>query len=192
MKEDLRIAILRYFKEQNHSTEEHPSNEWLQKQHADLGTIRRAIIELIDEGFLIISNTGKSEARSTVLDEYDSATYNTSLTDEDKLKKSSKRLIMDLPPFGRIKEHKFITTVKGIRFLIDFDKLKADSSLAKWQRFTFWPLLIFSAFMAAINFHDRLNKSESSQVTPRDDLKIEKESTAMPSASSKKERRETE
>ena len=50
--EDLRIAILRYFKEQNRSTEEHQSNKWLQKQHDDLGSLRRALIELINDDFL--------------------------------------------------------------------------------------------------------------------------------------------
>jgi hypothetical protein len=140
--EDIRIAILRYFKESNISTEEHPLNEWLEKQNDDLGTIRRALIELIENDFLIISNLDKEHSVSIVKKEYDTTTHSNPLTENDKIKKSSKRLIEDLHNLKKIKELKFITTINGIKFLIEFDKLKDDSKLSKWQKKWFWVVAV--------------------------------------------------
>jgi hypothetical protein len=153
--DDLRIRILRYHKVRNTSTEEHSSNDWLEKQNKDLGAIRRALLELINDDYLIISNASKESSLKKVTEKFDTKNHSNPLSDEDKLKKLSKRLITDVGVNKKIPEYKFITTVKGIKFLIEFDKLNIDSTMAKWQKIVFWPLLIISALLAffqAINF----------------------------------------
>lgn len=146
--EDLRIRILRYYKERNTSTEEHSSNAWLEKQNKDLGTIRRALLELINDDYLIISNASKEISIQKVTEKFETKNLSKPLSDDDILKKSSERLIKDVGDNKKIPEYKFITTVKGIKFLIEFDKLNNDSTMAKWQKIAFWPLLIISSTLA--------------------------------------------
>lgn len=167
---DLRIRILKYYKERKSSTEEHSSNSWLEKQSDDLGAIRRAIIELITEDFLIISNATKDKALEKVEEAFNTTAHG--LTPEKtKLKKSSKRLIQDVDEYKKIPEYKFFTTVKGIKFIIEFEKLKLDKTIATWQRIAFWPLLILSLFLGLVQILNLSSKENASKHDYKTEIK---------------------
>jgi len=146
--DDVRIKILRYHKNRNTSTEEHSSNVFLAKLSSDLGTIRRALLELVSEDYLIISNATKDKSIEAITRDFNTKNKSTPLSDEDILRKSSKRLVENVGSMEKIPEYKFFTTVKGLKFLIEFDKLCFEATMSRWQRLIFWPLLIVSFFIS--------------------------------------------
>lgn len=152
MPDDLRIKILRYFIDKKTSTEEHPSNEWLANQHNDLGTLRRALLELIDNEFLVISNKNKKDSLQKIQTEFNTGAlqFSNPLSSLDEMRKSSKRLTNNLRNFNRIPDIKFITTVKGLKFIIEFDKLKVDATLSHRRKIWFWPIAISGLVSLAI------------------------------------------
>ncbi len=125
MAKDLRIRILEHFQDLEKSTEEIKANEFLVKLNDDLGTIRRAIIELIRFDHLVISEKEKADAISWLKKEWDTET-NGPRTEDDNHKKSSKRLIQKVGNHSKVKAVRLITTVHGIRFMEDYTRYKRE------------------------------------------------------------------
>ena len=122
-KKDLRLKILEHFNNLKRSTAETNTNEWLYQQHTDLGTIRRAVIELIETDMLAISEKDKEEALTWIKEVMDSTTRGFE-QERRNAKKSSKRLIASVGEFPEIPNLKIYTTLKGILFIQDYKRTK--------------------------------------------------------------------
>ena len=119
MSKDIRLRILEHFKKLNVSTEERIANEWLAALHYDLGTIRRALIELIDQDYLAISEQEKKESIEWLQEKMDSST--SKLTQEQRhAKKSSIRLIKEVGGYPRVPDIRLHTTITGIAFILKY------------------------------------------------------------------------
>lgn len=114
---DLRLRILMEFNDLENSTAETVANKWLSDQHSDLGTIRRAVIDLIEFDYLKVSETEKLCAISWLNKEWDSTTYNSPQTKDDEDKKSSLRLIQKVGQYDKVSKVRLYTSVKGIVFI---------------------------------------------------------------------------
>ena len=130
MKKDIRLQILEHFRKLKRSTEECIANEWLSRLHHDLGTIRRALIELVEQDYLAISGSEKTEALVWLLKVMDSVTSN-SLPTERHAKKASIRLIKEVGGYPRVPDIRLHTTLNGIAFI---EKYARDRNEV-WIRF---------------------------------------------------------
>ena len=116
MSKDIRLQILLHFRDLNVSTEERIANQWLSQVHYDLGTIRRALIELILEGYLVIPGLEKDEAVTWLNSEMDSTT--SKLTPAERhAKKSSMRLIKEVGGYPKVADIRLHTTIAGVVFI---------------------------------------------------------------------------
>jgi hypothetical protein len=121
MEQDIRLRILHELNSKDGGTAEFKANEYLEKLHQDLGTIRRALIELLDEGLI---------AESNITDLQDSV-IRTKLKSvgKDLNKKDSKRLNND----KSIPKIRIYITIKGKLFLREEFKIKKEISLLNHQ-----------------------------------------------------------
>lgn len=126
MENDLRYKILNEFREK--STGETISNDFLETLHYDLGTIKRAIIELIDSDLLSFSNLTKEESIKWLnKNVITTSIYNKEFDSLNQNIQSSKRLIKDLEnslepnTTKKIPPIRLYTTVKGLIFLSDYN-----------------------------------------------------------------------
>lgn len=120
---DLRIKILEHFDGIYHSPSEIHANDWLASQHKDLGTIRRALLELIEQDFLSISGKSKDESFTWVKEKLDTKTTG-SQTESDKDKKNSKRLIEAVGDHEQIEKIRIQTNLPGVIFLNEIRRNK--------------------------------------------------------------------
>ena len=79
---DLRQKILRKLFESNLSTEEFIANEFLQGVHSDTGTIKRALVDLLELGYIKESNinwsNGGERINKSIINKIDSNKENSS------------------------------------------------------------------------------------------------------------------
>lgn len=121
MSKDIRLRTLEHFRKLNVSTEERIANEWLAGQHYDLGTIRRALIELVDKDYLAISGSEKLESLEWLQREMNSETSKLS-PQERHAKKSSMRLLKEVGGFTRVPDIRLHTTINGIAFIEKYSR----------------------------------------------------------------------
>jgi hypothetical protein len=140
MKEtDIRISVLKELRKLNFGTSEYIANEFLESLNTDLGSIKRMLVELIDEGLIQESNIYEDNLTDSVIRKIDTKTINLDKDSQERIdKKSSKRLIERQGKFDRIPSIRIMITLKGINFLIENEKLGIDLTLSKWQRCWFW------------------------------------------------------
>lgn len=124
MKRDLRLTILKYFSKLNASTSETAANEWLSKQHDDLGTIRRALIELIETDLMAISEMDKFSAVSWLKTNLDTKTVALTADKDKRDKKSSRRLIEKVEAFSEIPKIRLFVTLQGVMFVNEQARMK--------------------------------------------------------------------
>jgi len=122
-KTDIRIRILKHYKKLNSSTSETKDNKWLHKLDSDLGTIRRALIELIESDYLAISEKSANEAVEWLKENMNSTTMGPRTPDHDD-KKSSKRLIENIGNYNKVPEIRLYTKIKGIVFIQEYSRFK--------------------------------------------------------------------
>lgn len=134
---DIRYKILYELNKIGHSTEEIPINTFLAtlktvKGTKDIGTIKRAILELIKEEYV-----EESPSRKRIIDE-----INTNGPAETF--KNPKRFIQDVGDAPKIDNIYLIITLKGKKFLVEWDKLESDISNSKFLEQTRWITLIMA------------------------------------------------
>ncbi|QNR22775.1 hypothetical protein [Croceimicrobium hydrocarbonivorans] len=139
---DLRLQILQHFESLNRSTSETVANKFLHGLHEDLGTIRRALIELIQEDYIRISSIGNQDPVEFLKTHWNSTTYSAQRSKSDINKKSSKRLLKAVGEHGKVPDIKLYTTVKGLMFIKEYRRYKYQHH---WQ-------LIFILTGALIGF----------------------------------------
>ncbi len=145
MEKDLRIRILEHLVNNGQSTEETILNDFLGKSGEDLGVIRRSLIELIESGYVKISNTENHKAIQELNEQLNSTTQRGTPHQDAEDKKSCKRFLHDVGNHKKIRlKIRAYATVKGINFLIEYHKLHDDAALSKWQRKAFWLLFTFA------------------------------------------------
>ncbi len=110
IKTDIRFKILAHLLEINNSTNEFMANEFLSTLHDDLGTIKRALIELIEEGYIKESNIDTSIP-------YYTSPVKSIVTIGNITRKNPKRLIED----SEISKIRIFITLKGKQFLQEID-----------------------------------------------------------------------
>jgi hypothetical protein len=145
-KEDIRILILRELDKKNRSTAEYRLNEYLATLHDDLGTIRRSLIELQEEG-LIANSYNYNIKNLLITTEKDYKMYHNVHDMHESYLKKSRRLIED-PEVTRygIQGLYFYICLKGKTFIFENSKSKRDSLLGKFRISIFWIAFIFSAY----------------------------------------------
>lgn len=156
---DVRIQILKKLQLMGHATEEVALNEFLATLKtygggSDLGTIIRAIRELIKEEYIC-----ESPIRDVV--------NGMSSKGDRETFKSTRRFIEtvgDAPQIGNL--YLFIT-LKGKNFLIENQKLNLEYTLTKWKKYSFWPLALISVAAFVISLVS-LNKDSESKTQKTD------------------------
>lgn len=123
MKHDLRIRILNHFKDLDQSTAETRANDWLEKQHDDLGTIRRSLIDLIELDYIRVSSIGDEDPIVWLVKHWDTKTNGPRTKDDDD-KKSSKRLVESVGNYSNVEDVKLYTTVKGLTFIAENNRFR--------------------------------------------------------------------
>lgn len=137
-KSDIRLKILNKLSAQKKGTEEFLANELLAKIHNDLGSVRRALIDLIEAGYIKESNVDwrtEKENKSVIY------SINTIGPPENK---STKRLIND-DSIGAIRIY---LTLAGQEFLVESENLR----LTTWTiRNDWWLKIIYMLIGAGIS-----------------------------------------
>lgn len=131
--EDIRTMILSELSRQENSTAEFIANKFLYNIHKDLGTTIRALIELIEEGFVKESNIDwKDESQKN-----NSIVLSIDTTGKPGSNAKNPKRLLDS---SDIKSIRLFITLKGKMYLIQDKKLKIDFTLSKWQKIWFWPI----------------------------------------------------
>lgn len=143
--DDIRFKILEELKRIGHTTEEASLNEFLStlktyKGTSDLGTIKEAILELIREGYV------KETRGKNVVEE-----IKTSDVLGGNEWKSPKRFIGRNGIADKIPDVYLFLTLEGKKFLIEWTKLENDSKLSKFQRLTYFPLIVITVVSTFIS-----------------------------------------
>jgi len=129
---DLRYKILLELKARELETREFVANEYLSKLPYDLGTIKRALIELRNSNYIQESNVPPNKS---VIDEI------VAIDNEGPEKLLNKT-------HGAIR---LVLTLDGTRFLLEDSKLKVDYAISRWTKFLFWPVAAFSVISLALS-----------------------------------------
>lgn len=121
--QDIRLNILRRIERENRGTAEYIANEFLATTHHDLGTIKRAVIDLLDDGYIRESNLyWPSERKNSVVEAIDT-------NGPTETKKNPKRLLDQKD----IKLIRLYITLKGKRFLIEEENLRRTTWSIKYD-----------------------------------------------------------
>ena len=123
MNKDLRVNILRHFDNLDNSTSETKANPWLSKQHTDLGTIRRSLIDLIKSDFIRLSSIGDIDPIKWLETKWDTTTHGEQTADGND-KKSSKRLVQKVGQYEKVEDVRMYTTVKGLMFINEYRRFR--------------------------------------------------------------------
>jgi hypothetical protein len=128
---DIRLSILEKLDQENKSTAEFIANEFLETLHSDLGTIIRAVNDLVDDGY--IKESPPSDIRNAV---------------KNWENKSSKRLLNpnDIPSI------RLFITLRGKQFLVESGNLKRTTWNLKnewWVRLAY--LIAGALIVVAVN-----------------------------------------
>jgi len=92
-------------------------------------------------GYIKISNAENHKAISELNSSLDSTTSINDSEQDRKYKKSCERFLHNVGDKPKIeKKIRAYATVSGINFLIEYQKLRDEAALSKWQRKTFWYL----------------------------------------------------
>lgn len=133
---DIRYKVLLRLQKQKNGTDEFKANEFLATLHDDLGTVRRALIDLVESGYIRESNVDASGVNPQ-----ESVIYNIK-SRGPKENKKARRLAED-KSIGVIRIH---ITLKGIQFMTETENehFRMRSIKNEW-----WKNLIF-LFVGAI------------------------------------------
>lgn len=115
---DIRLEILHHINKKQKATEEYVANEYLYGLHDDIGTIRRALRELLAEGLIGESNV--TSENSVILNQMASV--------GPPSKKSSERLVN-----GDIDSIRLYITLKGKLYLVEEKKINNELLLSEWN-----------------------------------------------------------
>ncbi|MEQ9117471.1 hypothetical protein [Fulvivirga sp.] len=138
-------------------TSEFIANDFLFHECSDLGTIRRSLIDLHEQGLIGISNTNQHEVVRWLTINLDTATdkqkaastFGKEFGEEwVEAKKSSKRLVQKLAPHSKIEPLRLFITIKGVKFLGEFDNIKRTNY---WIRNQWWIAPITAVAIAVIS-----------------------------------------
>jgi hypothetical protein len=177
---DLRLVILKKIQiESEAGTDEFLANIFLSTIHSDLGTIRRALIELVENDFLKISNTEKApdfnfwkkwlDTKSVKNPPYPE--YNVDI-------KNPKRFVEKVGKHQQIPSMRLVSTIEGIKFLIEYDTLKRNLWFAKYRIHVAIILLIIGGFIGWLSksleaYSSNESKESQSQLQPSSQTSIE-------------------
>ena len=127
---DIRYKVLLRLQKQKNGTDEFKANEFLTTLHDDLGTVRRALIDLVESGYIRESNVDASGVNPQ-----ESVIYNIKSRGPKENKKAI-RLVED-KSIGVIRIH---ITLKGIQFMTETENehIRMRSIKNEW-----WKNLIF-------------------------------------------------
>lgn len=123
---DIRYQLLNVLKVRDLETKEFIANEFLSSLPHDLGTIKRALIELRNSNYIQESNVPPG---ASVIDDI-VAVDNES---PKKLRDANCRSI------------RLILTLDGRRFLLEDEKLQNELAVAKWNKKIFWMIFLISS-----------------------------------------------
>lgn len=136
---DIRYIILKKLRKENAGTAEFSANQFLASLHRDLGTIRRALTDLIKDGYIWESNIDWDNDR----DESEVSRISTINSVGPPAQKDSKRLLTEIKPI------RIYITLKGMRFLIESYNLRRTT----WNlRNEWWIRILFLVIGAVIAF----------------------------------------
>lgn len=137
-KTDIRFKILEKLSEEKNSTAEFKAKEFLATLHSDLGTIKRALIDLIEDGLIKESNVNWPEEKE------EKSSINAIVTKGPPERKESKRLLED-ESLGPIRIY---ITLKGQQFLLQSENLRRQS----WSiRNDWWVKILYMVVGAGIS-----------------------------------------
>tara|TARA_R110002111_G_scaffold89077_1_gene138712 strand:+ start:409 stop:855 length:447 start_codon:yes stop_codon:yes gene_type:complete len=137
-KSDIRIKILEKLSEEKNSTGEFKAKDFLVTLHSDLGTIKRALIDLIEDGLIKESNVKWPEERD------EKSSIHKIVTKGSPERKDSRRLIND-KTIGTIRIY---ITLKGQQFLLQSENLRRQSWSIKND---WWIKLLYMIIGASIS-----------------------------------------
>lgn len=147
------IKILRkLIEDKSGGSQEVYMNPFLQACHADLGTIRRTIVDLIQLNLIGFSNYDNEDAIKLLMDELDSnkrRSHNIA-EQEQKDAKNSLRLLKSVGDQSRTPPIPLHIRVNGIRFLLDYDSniknsilIDNQNQLTRFQvKSWYWPHIL--------------------------------------------------
>ena len=145
---DIRIKILERLEREEQSTAEFMANEFLATLHPDLGTVKRSVLDLIEDGYIKQSFPSDISAINTVE------------------RKGSDRFLdkNDIPPV------RLFITLKGQQFLIESKNLKRTTWMIKHDWWVKIVYLIAGSLIAvainkfATNAKESMNSAERQKV----------------------------
>ncbi len=142
IKSDIRYKILDHLLEINNSTNEFIANQFLSTLHDDLGTIKRALMELIEDGYIKESNIDTSVSNYT-------SPIKSINTVGDIARKNPQRLIED----SEISKIRIYITFKGKQFLqeIENENKRMNHLKYEWLKNLVY-LIVGASFTFLVNF----------------------------------------
>lgn len=128
---DIRLNILQRVERENRGTAEFKANEYLATTHSDLGTIKRAVVDLLDDGYIKESNLLWPDEKSK------SVVYNIDTKGPAGSPKKDPKRLLDQ------KDIKFIRlyiSLHGKKFLIEEENLRRTTW---WIKHDWWMRIIY-------------------------------------------------
>jgi len=150
MESDIRYQTLIRLKNEDKSTGEFIANTFLVALHSDLGTVRRALIELLDEGLIRESNVYNIE---------DSVIRNINSRGGEECKRS-RRFVEDQGEYKKIKPVRIYITMKGLMYLKEYNQFKYESYMDKWKKRLFFPTVGLTLLLSILQISDLINSKE--------------------------------
>lgn len=128
-KENIRLTILKKLEEESgKAPTEFIANEFLHQLHDDIGTIKRTLIDLVENGLILWSNNDKQSSIDTITKVLNTTCYGNSQKDKEN-SKNTLRFIDSLGNQEKIKTIRLHITIKGLKFLYDYEQRKVNNEI---------------------------------------------------------------
>lgn len=121
---DIRLKILLHFEGLEGSSKETIANNYLAGLENDLGSIRRTLIELIQEDFIRLSSIQNENPIKWLNRELDTTTHDRANSQKYQNKKSSKRFLKHVGNQSKIPKIRLYVTLKGLLFIKEYKRFK--------------------------------------------------------------------
>lgn len=153
MEKDLRYKILFHMKSLGNSTEEWHANEYLSTCHSDLGTIIRALVELVDEGLIFNCYDRNKSIHYQDLSKIDTSNKKNGINAKNPLRFNDVKNQLNCSE--EIKAVRLYITLKGLMFLQEKEKFKLDKINSGRTKNWFYLLLAITIAVGVGNVWDK-------------------------------------
>lgn len=160
---DIRLEILLETQKRTSGTAEFVANEYLGDLQYDVGSIKRALQELIEFKYIKESNVPPEKS---IID----AIKSEGNEPAEKLKKAN--------GYNAIR---IFLTLEGKRFLIEDKQFMDEAKLSYWKRKTFWPVIIIGILGGITGITSlAINMSKQSSAETQQPLQLDQKSLNQP------------